>query len=61
MPLGTTKQAANVNTKNPPTINEDESGITSNTANKAKERETLEEQRVHLQKYLAEVCKENEI
>ena len=46
----TMKQAANVSTKNPPTIDEDEGGVTLNTPDKREEGETLEEQRACLQK-----------
>ena len=61
MPLRTMKQAANVSTKNQPTIDEDEGSITPNTPDETEEGETLEEWRAHLQKHLAEVCKQNEI
>ena len=56
MPTRTMKQAANVSTENPPTIDEDEAGVTLNTPDETEEGETLGEQRAHLQKHLAEVC-----
>ena len=42
------KQAANVSTKNQPTIDEDEGGITPNTPDEMEEGETFEEWRAYL-------------